>query len=208
MAHYHWLPLNIGDYLGDTMHLSTLQHGVYIRLIMHYWKRRSLPVNIHDIARIAGMTAVRFRRVGAPVLELFTTITGRPATLRDVECDGRKASPGNTVLRITLGDSLRHKRLDAELLHAQVRSNAGKTGSDGRWGPLRDREEKSFPVSQNARIALQATDTKKVSKTSKGDSPLNPLSRIPPKSPLAPRGGTSPKKFGRRKLRVIHGGAS
>ena len=51
------MPLYVNDYLGDTMHLSPEKHGIYLLLMLHYWKRGPIanePQEYSLIARIEG----------------------------------------------------------------------------------------------------------------------------------------------------------
>ncbi len=52
-----WMPLYVADYLADTGHLSTAEHGAYLLLIMHYWQNEGLPVDDTKLARICRMSA-------------------------------------------------------------------------------------------------------------------------------------------------------
>jgi uncharacterized protein YdaU (DUF1376 family) len=50
-----FMPFYPGDYLADTGHLSTVQHGAYCLLIFHYWVRGGLPDDDQQLANITKL---------------------------------------------------------------------------------------------------------------------------------------------------------
>ena len=51
-----YMPFFVGDYLADTSHLTTTQHGAYLLLIMHYWATGGLPTTDRELRTIVGMS--------------------------------------------------------------------------------------------------------------------------------------------------------
>lgn len=64
------MPLDVADYLSDTGHLTTVQHGAYLLLIMHYWKRGSLPEADDQLAAITRMTPAGWK-LAKPTIQGF-----------------------------------------------------------------------------------------------------------------------------------------
>ncbi len=73
MSKRPWMPLYIGDYLGDTTHLSTAEHGCYLLLIMHYWEHGKLPCGDRALARIARVEPEWWSRSYRTVMQQFFT---------------------------------------------------------------------------------------------------------------------------------------
>jgi uncharacterized protein YdaU (DUF1376 family) len=67
-----WMPLYVGDYLAKTGHLTTIQHGAYLLLIMHYWANGSLPTQPEALMAIARMTPEQWSGNCHAVAKFFT----------------------------------------------------------------------------------------------------------------------------------------
>ena len=68
-----WMPLNIGDYLADTMSLTAEQHGVYLLLLMDYWKSGPLADDDRQLAATGKVSLKAWRtEIGAVVRRFFT----------------------------------------------------------------------------------------------------------------------------------------
>lgn len=92
-----WMPVYIGDYLADTMRLTTLQHGAYFLLMLEYWRQGPLPDDMDELSAIARADRKVWDKSIWPTLKRFF-------------------SKGEDGL-------LHQKRADIELAHAQSVSN-------------------------------------------------------------------------------------
>lgn len=77
MAALPHMALYPSDYLADTAHLSTLEHGAYLLLIMAYWTRgEALLDNDARLARIARISEPEWMTIRDTVGEFFTIENG------------------------------------------------------------------------------------------------------------------------------------
>ncbi len=74
MAELPHMPLATDAYLGDTRHLSTLEHGAYLLLLMIAWRCRGRPQLANDdkvLARCAGLDPRTWQRVKPNVMAFW-----------------------------------------------------------------------------------------------------------------------------------------
>jgi len=106
MSAIPYMKFYIGDYLGDTQHLTTLQHGAYLLLIMAYWQRRGpLPMDDEKLARIVRCASAEWMQCKCDVLAFFD------------ERDGL----------------LYHRRIDRELLDVSEISEKRRGAAHKKW---------------------------------------------------------------------------
>lgn len=104
-----WMPLYVADYLADTRHLSTVEHGAYLLLIMHAWMNEGrLPADEARLARIAGLSAKEWTASRDVILQFF----------------------------LWQDDGYRHMRVEAEIARAEglieKRRRAGRVSAERR----------------------------------------------------------------------------
>jgi len=72
-----YMKLYIADYLADTTHLRTVEHGAYLLLLMALWRAGGkLPKDPAKLARIAQMSSEEWAEVAPAVMDFFTVRGG------------------------------------------------------------------------------------------------------------------------------------
>lgn len=67
-----YMPLYIADYQADTGHLTAIEHGAYLLLIMCYWQKGApLPLDDRKLARICKVSGQQWARIKPTILEFF-----------------------------------------------------------------------------------------------------------------------------------------
>lgn len=76
-----WMPLYVGDYLADTMHLTGPDHGAYLLLLMHSWRTGPLRDDERALAAVARTDLATFREMWPTLREFFVPQEGTPGLL-------------------------------------------------------------------------------------------------------------------------------
>ena len=110
MAALPYIQLYVADYLADTAHLTAIEHGVYLLLIMNYWQRsKPLPNDDLKLAQIGRCKKEEWLKMKNTILDFF------------------KVDEKFVI----------HPRIENDLkkikLISKKRAIAGKAGSSARW---------------------------------------------------------------------------
>lgn len=132
MSALPYMPLYVADYLADTAHLSALENGAYLMLIMNYWQRgKALPSDPAQLARICRLTGKQWGKVKTPLGNFFEQRDG---------------------LWI-------HHRIETEL--AKVRDKSTKASNAGKASAQQKLNARSTDVQQTFNHTDTDTDTEK-----------------------------------------------
>jgi uncharacterized protein YdaU (DUF1376 family) len=67
---FHFMPWYHGDHLRATQRLNHEQQWAYFLLINEYWAKGELPDDDQQLARIAGLSPARWRKM-KPIMQSF-----------------------------------------------------------------------------------------------------------------------------------------
>jgi len=134
------------DYLSDTCHLTTEEHGAYLLLILNYWQTESpLKDDNRRLAGICRMQTDRWVEIRETIAEFF-----------EVE-----------------SDLWRHKRIDAELFLVDQRSEQARKA--GKIGGQTKARNQSLTSKRLAPAKRPSTYTDTDTDTNKRKNPPTPL---------------------------------
>lgn len=105
-----WMPLYVSDYLGDTMHLSTEQHGAYLLLLMAAWRNGGSLTSDNSVLQTITRLDAKKWQLSSQIIAKFFYVTN---------------------------EEWIHNRVRKELTKAKTnsekRAESGKKGAAKRW---------------------------------------------------------------------------
>jgi uncharacterized protein YdaU (DUF1376 family) len=143
MAEFPALTLWTDAYLSDTRHLSTVEHGAYLLLLMEAWRRPhcDLPDDDQILSRLAGLAPKEWAKVKPVIMEFWTR-------------DGRRKTWSQ-------------KRLVKERDAARKRSKSASDNSSKRWNKKKKANAPALPLEcQSDATTATAIEEKEEAKAS------------------------------------------
>ena len=147
-------PLHVGDHLQRTSHLSAIEQGAFLLLVLHYWANEGLPAEERQLDLIARTTPAEWRKHRPTIARLFEPGWRLPwleAELEDARIARERRSKaghkGNEAKR-------RHAQSDRIAFgkRAQCERNAIAMGSLPPTSPpaRKSQQEGGYPPEQDA----------------------------------------------------------
>jgi len=165
MAALPYMQLYIADYLADTMHLTTEEHGAYLLLIFNYWQTGK-PIPKTRLARIARLSNERWTDVERSLNEFFND-NGTEWVHERVERDLEMVHATQNQ-RSAAGKASAEARKNKKATKPQQETNDRSTTVEG---PLNEKPTTvEIPLNENPTNKDVDTDTDK----DKSSSPLPP----------------------------------
>jgi len=179
-----WMPIYWPDYLADTGHLSTEQHGAYLLLIAHYWASgKPLPKEDDALARITRCAPSRWQAIKSIILSFFQ--------MTDIGWS--------------------HKRVEAELAAAALRYGKRSNAAAMRWSKQKQSTCNASPMHEQPQPHYKIPPLPPNEPERKNGGPARPpsvrlnadgglslgLKRVPTERPL------SPAEFRERQAQVV-----
>ncbi len=157
MSDLPYMPFYVSDYMGDTAHLTTLEHGAYCLLLMNYWQtQKPLPANPAKLARIAKLTSEEWAEMADTLAEFFQVDANIWAHKRvDAELERAKAKLEKAI---SAGKASAAARRNSGSTPVEPTPNGGSTGVESlpnHRGLGKDNSPETSSGEKNARAFLQ-----------------------------------------------------
>ena len=163
MAAIPYMPLYVADYLSDAAHLSTLEHGAYLLLIMTYWQRgEALPADDKKLARICRIGPREWERIKGNMSDFF-----------QVDCNTWSHKRVEFELQNVRDKSLKKRNgglARAKQMHSKTDSVAKQSDTDTDTELVRENNKHSTKT--NLLSDSKSDDTKSIDKIEVAEKPV------------------------------------